>query len=303
MTARRARIASAFSVLAALAATSSASAAPTQPAGPDRAECVAAADEGQKLRDDGKLNAARDKFITCASKTCPGVVAKSCAQWLSDAEREIPTVTFRALDEAGKEITDVKVSVDGAVVSASIGGKAISVDPGEHALAFERADGSRVEDKVLIRPGEKNKLLELAFKPKAPEVAPAPAPVTPPSAPAPERKFHVPMLGWVGLGVFGVGAITTVAFAAMANGDESDLRSTCAPNCPSSEKSAIDTKLVIANIGMGVGLAGLGLAVVTTVLENTKPARAEQTQTQKAPARSVALDVSPAGAVTLRGAF
>jgi hypothetical protein len=236
-------------------------------------ECIAAADEGQKLRDDGKLNAARDRFILCADKKCPGVVAKQCSQWL----------------------------IDGTAVLQSIEARALPIDPGEHVVRFELASGQGVEDKVILRPGEKNKMVELSFQPKAPP-PPVAQPVTPPPPPVvPEsRGFQVPLLGWVGLGVGVVGGVMTVAFAVSANSDESSLRSTCAPTCDSSKKSGIDTKVVLANVGLGIGLVGLGVAVVTTVLANTGPAAPPKSAAKSA--SGVGLDVAP-GSVMVRGTF
>lgn len=260
-------------------------------------ECIAAADEGQKLRDDGKLTAARDKFIACAAKACPGVVAKQCSQWLIDAEANTPTLTFRALDDQGKETFGVRVAIDGATVATSIEARALPVDPGEHVVRFQLTDGRSVEDKVMVRPGEKNRMIELSFQAKrAAAVTPTPAAPTP-QAHDDDSAFRVPVLGWVGLGVMVVGGVMTAAFAISANSDESGLRSTCAPRCDASEKSGIDTKVVLANVGFGVGIAGLGLAVVTTVLANTgtRPKKNEASG-------GVAFDVGP-GAVWLRGAF
>ncbi|MBX3191872.1 MAG: hypothetical protein KF819_33080 [Labilithrix sp.] len=276
-------------------------AAPARAAGPTQKECLAAADDGQKLRDEGKLNTAREQFITCASKSCPAVVAKQCSQWLSDAEREIPSVTFRALDEQGKEILDVKVVIDDVTVAQAIEARALPIDPGEHVVRFERADGRSVSDKVLLRQGEKNRIIEISFQSKAPAPATTPGPVVaaPPATPAERSSFHVPTLGWIGLGVFAVGGVTTVAFAAAANSAESDLRERCAPTCPPSEKGPIDTKIALANVGMFVGIAGLGLAVVSTVLANTGT-QAAPAQAKRAP--GVSFDVGPTGA-GVHGAF
>lgn len=258
-------------------------------------ECVAAADEGQKLRDDGKLNAAREKFIACAAKACPGAVSKQCSQWLLEIEHDMPTLTFRALDEQGKETIDVKVVVDGGTVSQSIDAHALALDPGEHTVRYERPDGRAMEEKVMLRPGEKNRLIELSFQVKPPPVEPPK--VVPLPAVEPDHGFRIPLLGWVGLGVGVAGGVMTTAFAVSANSDESRLRSTCAPACDPSEKSSVDTKLVLANVGLGVGIAGLGLAVVTTVLANTGE------KTRKPNARSsVSVDASP-GSVMLRGTF
>ncbi len=275
--------------------------ATVEPAHAGPKECITAADEGQKLRDDGKLTAARDKFIMCAAKACPGAVAKQCSQWLIDAEHDTPTVTFRAIDEQGKETLAVRVSIDGVAVAQSIDARALSVDPGEHTVRFELASGQGVEDKVLVRPGEKNKMLELSFQPKAPPPASKPvAPVTPVKPVEDGGDFHVPVLGWVGLGIGVAGGVMTALFALSANSAESDLRSKCAPSCDPSEKSSIDTKIVLANVGLGVGVVGLGLAVVTTVLANTGT---------KAPTKAATVipsplrvDVTP-GSVMLQGVF
>lgn len=268
-------------------------------------ECVAAADEGQKLRDDGKLNAAREKFITCAAKACPGAVSKQCSQWLVETEKDMPTMTFRALDDHGKETVDVKVIVDGGKVSDTIDAHALALDPGEHKVRYERADGRAIEEKVLLRPGEKNRLIELTFQVKTTPPPEAPKVVAPAGpAPEPDRGFHVPLLGWVGLGVGVAGGVMTAAFAISANSDESHLRSTCAPACASSEKSSIDTKVLLANVGLGIGIVGLGVAVVTTVLANTGSASDKPVARSGAanPKRSIALDAAP-GSVILRGSF
>jgi hypothetical protein len=271
-------------------------------------ECIAAADEGQKLRDEGKLTTAREKFITCAAKACPNVIAKQCSQWLVDAEHDMPSLTFRALDDEGKETFAVKVVIDGVNVAQSIEARALSIDPGEHTIRFERADGKSIEEKVLVRPGEKNRMIELSFQPKAPPVVVTPKPVAPPPVDgAPSEGFHVPLLGWVGLGVGVAGGAMTAIFAISANGDESDLRSTCAPSCDPSKKSAIDTKVVLANVGLGIGVVGLGVAIVTTVLANTgsKPEPAKKTETTANAANAgafVRFDVAP-GTLLVHGAF
>lgn len=252
-----------------------ADAAPTAASGgPDRKACIAAADDGQKLRDENKLSSAREKFILCASKSCPAAVAKECSQWLQDAERDMPSVTFRAKDERGKEILDVRVLVDDQPVAESIDARALPVDPGEHKFKFARSDGKSVEEKIVLRPAEKNRLIEMSFQ--GPQQADATAPkdgaaggaATSSSGPSGEG-FRIPILGWVGAGVAVVGVGMMAYFAITANDDEERLRSTCAPNCPESERDGVDSKVLLANVGMGVAVVGVGVAVVTTVLANS----------------------------------
>jgi len=237
--------------------------------------CIAAADDGQKLRDENKLTAAREKFILCASKSCPGAVAKECSQWLAETERDMPSVTFRAKDDRGKEILDVRVLIDGTAVAESIEARALPLDPGEHKVRFERSDGKSVEDKVVVRPAEKNKLIEMSFGPATPATTTTPAnnqpgtPTTQTPPAEPSKGFQIPVLGWVGAGVAVVGVGMMAFFAISANGDEKDLRSSCAPNCTQDDKDSLDKKVVFANVGMAIGIVGLGVAIVSTVLANS----------------------------------
>ena len=97
----------------------------------------------------------------------------------------------------------------------------------------------------------------------------------------PGGGFHVPILGWVGAGVAVVGVGMMAFFAISANDDEDRLRSTCAPNCPESERDSVDSKVLLANVGMGVAVVGVGVAVVSTVLANSggKPKTSRVTPT------------------------
>lgn len=231
----------------------------------DRKACIVAADDGQKLRDEGKLSAARDKFIACAEKGCPAAVSKQCAQWVEEVDHEMPTLSFRAKDESGKEILDVQVVLDDKPLAGAVATKAMTLDPGTHKIRFVRKDGKAVEDTFLLRPGEKDRIVELAFE--APKVD-KPVAVAATTSVASGGGFRFPWPAWVGLGLTVVGGVGTAAFAASAASDESDLRKTCAPSCPPDQRSGIETKLVLANVSLGVGIAGLALTVVSLIVAN-----------------------------------
>ena len=244
----------------------------------DRKACIAAADDGQKLRDDGKLSEAREKFISCADKACPSAVAKQCADWVGEVEHDTPTISFRAKDPSGKEIFDVEVRIDDKSVASSIQPKAIAVDPGTHKIKFVLKDGNTIEDTFLLRNAEKDRIIELTFMPRAPLI-----PVAPPPAAGGGAGFQIPWIAWVGVGVMVLGGVGTAAFAVSANADESDLRSTCAPRCDPADRSGIDTKLVLANVSLGLAFAGLGLAVVSTIVANVTHKEAPTTGLLVAP--------------------
>ena len=74
--------------------------------------CVRASDQGQQLRDEGQLSAAKAAFIRCARPACPTVVRNDCGQWLAGVNARLPTVVPALKDETGADVLDAKVSVD-----------------------------------------------------------------------------------------------------------------------------------------------------------------------------------------------
>ena len=278
-------------VLAVLAAAVLAS-APAHAAKPTAKECIAAADDGQKLRDDGKLSAARDKLLACASKGCPAAISKDCTQWLVDIDRDMPSVSFRAKDGTGSEIVDVRVLVDGAMLAESIEAHSVPLDPGKYTVRFERKDGTSVEDTIVLRPGEKNRIVELVFRRSSPLVT-APPLVTPPPVERPGGGFRVPWIAWVGLGVAVLGGVGTAAFAVLAKDDERRLRATCAPSCLPSERGGVETKVTLANVSLVVAAVGLGTAVVSTIFANLG----------RKPIQGTALVIGPALGGAVVGAY
>ena len=232
----------------------------------DRKACIVAADDGQKLRDDGKLTAAREKFIACAEKGCPAAVSKQCAVWVEEVDHEMPTLSFRAKDEAGKEILDVQVVLDDKPIAESIATRSMVLDPGTHKVRFVRKDGKSVEDTFLLRKGEKDRIVELAFQ--APKSDTPVATTTTATTTTSGGGFVFPAYAWIGVGLAVVGGVGTAAFVASAKSDENGFRATCAPTCAPDGRSGIETKLILANVSLGVGIAGLGFTVIALIVGN-----------------------------------
>src|SRR5262249_35736087 len=121
----------------------------------ERQECASAADQAQQLRDDGKYRRAREQLLVCARDVCPGPIKRDCLDWLKDLDNLAPTVVFAAKD-GNKDLTDVKVSIDGAAVTDHLDGRPVPVDLGEHTFRFEHA-GQTQEQKVVIGAGQKGR--------------------------------------------------------------------------------------------------------------------------------------------------
>ena len=133
-------------------------------AGPDdREQCAASAEQAQQLRDEGKYRRAREQMLVCARDACPGPIKSDCGKWLTELDRDAPTVVFGARDGKGADVLDVKVSMDGAPIQERLDGKPVLVDSGEHVFRFESKDGAVKEERVLVRAAEKARPIIATF--------------------------------------------------------------------------------------------------------------------------------------------
>ena len=223
--------------------------------------CVAAADRAQLARDQRRFITARQELLACSDDACPLLVRKDCARWLDELRPRLPGIVVSARDEDEHDLVDVRVLVDGKVITEKLDGKLFLVDPGEHVFRYEPASAAPYEERVLVREGETNRLLTVKVGrrgTKAPEVA----------KPAPEhrvagsRSISASSIALAGVGAIGVGGF--VFFAAGASGDIHDMRATCGltQSCATSDVDAARGKLLVANVALGVGVLALAGAVV-----------------------------------------
>ena len=227
-------------------------------AGPDeRAECANAADQAQSLRDEGKYRRAREQMLVCARDACPGPIKSDCGKWLGEVDRDAPTVVFGARDSKGTDVFDVKVSMDGTILSEKLDGKPVLADSGEHTFKFEAKDGSVKEERVLLRAAEKARLITAMFSPTS---ANASANVRgAPEADKGESKNN----GWiVPVAVAGgVGVVSLAVFAGLGLSGESkvdDLQK-CKPSCAQNDVDSARHQLIVADVFLGVGVVALGV--------------------------------------------
>ena len=258
-------------LLAAILLASSAANAAPPPARPrpfppkiSKAVCIAAHEEGLKLRTSKQPHAAHEKFVQCANDGCPVVVRKECAELVAATDKDAPTVALEARDDQGNDTSSVTVSLDGASIATKLTGVAIDVEPGEHVFKFERDDGKSIEQKVLVVEGEKNRKIAADFStllPKKEGVAPPPPP------PPPGTKKSISPVVWVagGVGVLALGSFSI--FAIKGKGDEHDLAGTCSPHCDDSQVSPVHRDYLIADISLGVAAVSAAIAVYFLVAQ------------------------------------
>ncbi len=233
----------------------------------DREQCATAADQAQQLRDEGKYRRARDQLLVCARDVCPTPIKRDCLEWLTQVETTAPTVVFGAKD-GSKDLSEVKVYVDGAAVTERLDGKPVQMDLGKHTVKFEYQGQTR-EEEVIIGAGLKNRNVTVTFG--APAPAGTAAGLSPTTVSPPEEKGKagsiVPALIVGGIGVVALGSFAV--FGLGGKSDVDNLEKTCKGSCAQSDVDAASSKLLIADISLGVGVVALGVATYL-ILTRTK---------------------------------
>ena len=237
--------------------------------------CIVASEAGQQLRDDRKLVLASDKFSQCARDECPALIRKACIKWLADAAAALPTVVPAARDAAGHDLSAVKVSIDGTPVASQLDGRPFPLDPGPHVLRFEAAGGPPVEENVIVREGERNRLIQVVVQPGTPSLVVSTVRPSPPqsvAAPEPGARTVIPVTAWVFAGVGVVGIASFAYFGATGQSQRSSLESSCAAagTCNPSDVSAMKAKLIAADVSLGIGVVAAGAAVYFAIARRTR---------------------------------
>jgi hypothetical protein len=223
-------------VLAGAAATLVSVLAP--PGRADDAACISAVEQSLILRQKGHLHEALKTLALCADPVCPTELRTECAQRIDSIALAMPTLVLGAKDGAGNDLYDVRVSMDGAPLAASLDGRPVSVDPGEHAFRFETVGQPPVEKNLVVREGEKNRSESVVIGPVvAAPIASAPSAAPPAQGSWGTTKTLSIASGAVGLAALGLG-IALGAFASSAQGDE---RNHCGSSaCPNRAQAVED---------------------------------------------------------------
>lgn len=244
----------------------------------EKAACVAASDQAQTLRDEGKYRAARASLMECARDACPTIVRRDCEKWLAELDASQPTLVFGARDPKGNDVDGTRVLLDGAPLVERLDGKPVPVDPGEHVFRYEAPGAAPVEQHVVVRVNEKNRTLTAILMPQANQTA---APLPPPPVDATARdtaapRAPIPAAAWVFLGTTIVAAGSFAFFGLTGQNDVANMRAApsaggCAPNCPQSQVDAARTKLLVADVSLGVGVVSLALDIWFFVHRGSAP--------------------------------
>jgi hypothetical protein len=236
--------------------------------------CADAHYESQKLRDDGKLVEARKRLVACSQESCPRAVSRECAELLVEVDKVTPSLILKAVDAQGHDLFDVEAGEGGERFEVRPDGKATSVDPGPHVYRLTHS-GQVVEERVLMREGEQRRVVVVRFDQVnvPPPAPPAPgAPASPDAASAVGRGRHLTAAS-IAFGGLGLVALGSFAYFGLAGrGDYERLRDDCDRSCAPGDVRDTRSKLLVADISLGVGVASLATATALFLFSADSPA-------------------------------
>jgi hypothetical protein len=230
---------------------------------PKKEECIAAFDVGQRARREGHLKQAHDSLLVCSQKECPAVLRADCSDVLRQVDDAQPSIVLGAADASGKDLTDVIVELEGKPLVTELNGRALNVDPGKLSLVFKRTPWDPVTVDVVVKEGEKDRSVRATLGPPAPAppAATRPVPVKPEEAP-PRSVVGYAVPGT--LAALGLGSLVYAGVTRLEAGrDADDLKSSCGPTCPESDRDSLSSDLVRANATFAIGIGLVVLAATT----------------------------------------
>lgn len=249
----------------------SAAAQTSKDAAAQKLACVQASDKAQQLRVAGKLVAARDTLRTCVVDACPTVIREACSQWLGEVTSSLPSIVIGAKDGDGKDILDIKVSIDGTLVTEHLGGRALPIDPGRHKMRYEAADGAVLEEDILVGEGTKNRQVAVQFPSAAkPSAATVPGATTEaalgPKGASTGNTIAGTVFAVVGAGALGTALALDLSTTSSVNADKAPGGCATKPGgCSASTVNGYQVDYDVAGVAVGVGIVAVGVALYVLI--------------------------------------
>ena len=256
----------------------------------ERMVCDAAFEKAKDVgRSPVQFKAAAEWFGECARPTCPRAMRRKCAAVQTRIIAKLPSVVPVVTGPSGSSVGDVQVRMDGAVLTGSLDGTAIPVDPGEHQFTFARDGEIFSTQRLTLESGQQHQVVSATWQPRrvereeeaaappAPKVAPKRAEkvvaaeeeeeVPPPSlrlrervpqpAEEPKASGGAPWTAYAlaGVGVASLGGAALFNLKGTASNDA--LIAFCKPDCKPEAVRHVRNLYLAADISLGVGLVAL----------------------------------------------
>ena len=196
-----------------------------------------------------------------------------------ERQRILPEVPYLTIVMAADAVRTSTVRRDGEVLPETALGVEVAVDPGEHAIDFEGADGTHAQQRVVLAKRE-HKTIVVGFAKPSQAV-----PVMPrrEERPLPPKLYERKVTPWIYVtGGVGVAGLLTGSIAGLlAFNDKSAVNDLCNGSaCTASGKDAADAarlEATVSTVGFGVGLAGV-IATAIVYIADSGQAQASTTR-------------------------
>jgi len=219
----------------------------------DKAECLSHYEEAQVARRERRLLASRAALRSCSGAACPSAIRADCVDWLDQVSHSLPSVVVTARAR-GADVLAVKVFIDDKVAAERLTGFALEIDPGLHKFRFESPPWPVVEREVLASEGVKDRHIDVEFAPPLPAAAQLTARAEP-------KPFRLERSDYVFGGIALAGFATLGYFGGTGLYDAHQYETTCKPYCSASDVDSVRSRLVIADIGLAVGVVALAVGL------------------------------------------
>jgi len=203
---------------------------------------------------------------------------------LGEVQRSLGSVVVKAFGADGEPLSDVSVFLDGTELAERAPTAAIDVDPGDHVLRCERAGFTPAEQPVRVSEGERGDEVNCRLAPATPKAPGDRRTKGDPRIfqalpPVPAARGPLPWVVWPlgGLGVAGIGTFAYFGLAGKAEENSLRGKSGCAPKCTSAQLEPVETKFLVANVSLGVGVVALAAAAVVALLHENSSAATTST--------------------------
>lgn len=270
---------------AAGASTGTLQAAQPQPSNPTGEgdivnQCVYAHAAAQELLRTDDLLESADALGRCSDARCPDVVRADCLGWTDELQRRIPSVVFRFTVD-GTDRRAVNLYLDGKKLFDQLPTRALQLNPGRHTFMFVYPGLPQIERVLTIRQGETYRPVEVEVESPAqtePVSTTTAATKTGPPPVSKVRTVESRPVPWTVYALGGIGVAGGLGFAALglaATSLERDLRDSCSPNCSKSQVDDVRTRETLADVSLGVGVAGLVAAGAVYLTRPSKTVRVD----------------------------
>lgn len=229
--------------------------------------CAASYTDGQLRQMQGRLLESVEKFQSCAAPACPEEIRVECANSMLAVKEVVPSIVI-AVRRGDDDILDALVSIDGARTHTRLDGRPTELDPGPHVVTVHVAGEGPLERQLVLRQGERNRLVSITLPVKPPPKLPTTglthvaSPAQPSAAAQPESKAASRALGpallAAGVGLASAGSF--VGFALAGRSKEAQLEG-CKPRCTRDQVDLMRERYLVADISLGISVLSFGTAV------------------------------------------